>query len=57
MAQAAIATEQQFVTLGIEQEVFGVPVGAVLEILDMRSIFRVPEAPHYLLGLIDLRRA
>jgi purine-binding chemotaxis protein CheW len=55
MAQVAIVTEQQFVTLGIEREVFGVPVESVLEILDMRPIFRVPEAPHYLLGLIDLR--
>jgi purine-binding chemotaxis protein CheW len=55
MAQAPVATEQQFVTLGIDQEVFGVPVESVLEILDMRPVFRVPEAPHYLLGLIDLR--
>jgi purine-binding chemotaxis protein CheW len=55
MTKAAVATEQQFVTLGIEQEVFGVPVESVLEILDMRPIFRIPEAPHYLLGLIDLR--
>jgi purine-binding chemotaxis protein CheW len=55
MAQAAVATERQFVTLGIEQEVFGVAVESVLEILDMRPIFRVPEAPRFLLGLIDLR--
>jgi purine-binding chemotaxis protein CheW len=48
-------TELQFVTLGIEREVFGVPVESVLEILDMRPIFQVPEAPSYLLGLIDLR--
>ncbi len=45
----------QFVTLGIEREVFGVPVEAVLEILDMQPLFRVPEAPAYMLGLIDLR--
>jgi purine-binding chemotaxis protein CheW len=55
MAQATVATERQLVTLGIEQEVFGVPVESVLEILDMRPIFRVPEAPRFLLGLIDLR--
>ena len=55
MKRVVVATEHQFVTLGIEQEVFGVPVESVLEILDMRPIFRVPEAPHYLLGLIDLR--
>jgi purine-binding chemotaxis protein CheW len=54
MAQAA-ASEGQFVTLGIEREVFGVPVEAVLEILDMQPLFRVPEAPPYMLGLIDLR--
>lgn len=52
---AATRTEQQFVTLGIEREVFGVPVEAVLEILDMQPVFRVPEAPVYVLGLIDLR--
>jgi purine-binding chemotaxis protein CheW len=55
MAPSAVATEHQFVTLGIEREVFGVPVESVLEILDLRPIFRVPEAPAYLLGLIDLR--
>lgn len=51
----AEAAEAQFVTLGIEREVFGVPVESVLEILDMQPVFRVPEAPAYLLGLIDLR--
>jgi len=55
MAQAAAPSEGQFVTLGIEREVFGVPVEAVLEILDMQPLFRVPEAPPYMLGLIDLR--
>ena len=47
--------DAQFVTLGIEQEVFAVPVEAVLEILDMRPMFRVPDAPSYMAGLIDVR--
>jgi purine-binding chemotaxis protein CheW len=47
--------EMQFVTLGIDREVFGVPVTAVLEILEMRQMFRLPEAPPYLAGLIDVR--
>ena len=55
MSQAAASAEAQFVTLGIEREVFGVPVESVLEILDMQPVFRVPEAPAYMLGLIDLR--
>lgn len=45
----------QFVTLGIDREVFAVPVDAVVEILDMRPMFRLPEAPLYLAGLIDVR--
>jgi|HubBroStandDraft_1064217.scaffolds.fasta_scaffold362098_2 purine-binding chemotaxis protein CheW len=45
----------QFVTLGIDREVFAVPVEMVLEILDMRTLFRVPEAPPHLAGLIDVR--
>lgn len=36
--------ETQFVTLGIDREVFAVPVELVLEILAMRSLFRVPDA-------------
>jgi purine-binding chemotaxis protein CheW len=54
MARAQ-AADDQFVTLGIEREVFAVPVEVVVEILDMRPTFRIPEAPSYLLGLIDVR--
>jgi purine-binding chemotaxis protein CheW len=32
-----------------------VPVETVIEILDMREMFRVPEAPAYFAGLIDVR--
>jgi purine-binding chemotaxis protein CheW len=55
MSQATVSHDAQFVTLGIDREVFAVPVDAVLEILDMRPMFRIPEAPSYLAGLIDVR--
>lgn len=45
----------QFVTLGLDQEVFAVPVEVVREILDMRQPFRIPDAPAHLAGLIDVR--
>ena len=45
----------QFVTLGIDREVFAVPVELVREILDPRPLCRMPEAPAYLAGLIDVR--
>src|SRR5260221_14249340 len=50
-----VPDDSQFVTLGIGQEVFAVPVETVQEILDMRPVFRIPEAPPYLAGLIDVR--
>ena len=45
MTGAAQSHDAQFVTLGIESEVFAVQVDAVLEILDMRTMLRIPEAP------------
>src|SRR6185312_10986776 len=49
------AESDQFVTLGLDDEVFAVPVELVREILDMRQPFRIPEAPAHLAGLIDVR--
>ena len=51
----ASMTDCFYVTLGIDREVFAVPVETVLEILDMRPLFRIPEAPAFLAGLIDVR--
>jgi purine-binding chemotaxis protein CheW len=45
----------QYVTLGIDREIFAVPVDAVQEILDMREVTHLPHAPAYLLGIIDVR--
>lgn len=47
--------EAQFVTLGIEHETFAVPVDTVREIVEMRPMFRIPEAPPHVAGLIDIR--
>jgi purine-binding chemotaxis protein CheW len=52
---AASDETQQFVTLGIDREIFAVPVDTVQEILDMRPAFRLPDAPRYMVGLIDVR--
>lgn len=45
----------QYVTLGIDREVFAVEVHQVREILDVPAIARLPNAPAYLLGMIDVR--
>jgi purine-binding chemotaxis protein CheW len=54
--QAAHSAEPaQYVTLGVDHEIFAVEVEKVREILDMRPIARIPNAPAFLLGIIDVR--
>lgn len=47
--------EAQYVTLGLGEEVFAVPVDYVREILDYAPPSAIPEGPDYLLGLTDVR--
>lgn len=54
-ATGSMQQDLQLVTLGIDAEVFAVPVAAVIEILDMRPLFRIPRAPAHFAGLIDVR--
>jgi purine-binding chemotaxis protein CheW len=50
-----VSDTTQYLTLGADREVFGVPVDYVREILDMRPVAHLPHAPEYLLGIIDVR--
>ena len=50
-----MAERAQYVTLGVADELFAAPVEKVQEILDMRPIARLPQAPGNLLGMIDVR--
>ncbi len=52
---AGDAPTQSYVTLGIDREVFAVGVTSVREILDCQPVSRLPHAPPYLLGIIDVR--
>ncbi|HML28596.1 MAG TPA: chemotaxis protein CheW [Hyphomicrobium sp.] len=52
---ATAATEAQYVTFSLADEVFAVSVAAVREILDYRKPFKIPHGPDYLLGLTDVR--
>ena len=54
-AKAAIATVDKFVTLGVGQEVFAIGVDAVREILDLQPVAALPNAPPFLMGIIDVR--
>ncbi|CCE04310.1 Chemotaxis protein cheW [Bradyrhizobium sp. STM 3843] len=50
-----MAAISQYLTLGLAGETFGISIRNVREILDMRPISRLPHAPHFLLGMIDVR--
>ena len=44
-----------YLTLVIEDGIYAIDIAHVREILDMRPLNRLPNAPHHLLGMIDLR--
>jgi purine-binding chemotaxis protein CheW len=50
-----MAHAEQFVTIGVGEELFAAPVGQVQEILELSPITRAPRAPRSLLGIIDVR--
>ena len=50
-----MAEFSQYLTLGLANETFGISIRNVREILDMRAISRLPHAPDFLLGMIDVR--
>ncbi|OEO29863.1 chemotaxis protein CheW [Devosia insulae DS-56] len=50
-----MAEKAQYVTLGVNGELFAAPVDKVQEILDMRPVARLPQAPANLLGMTDVR--
>jgi purine-binding chemotaxis protein CheW len=55
MIMATSASEAQFVTFSLGEEVFAVPVEVVREILDYEEAFKIPNGPDYLLGLRNVR--
>lgn len=52
-----MSTAAQYLTLGLGPEIFGIDIAHVREILDLGEIAALPQAPAFLLGLIDVRGA
>jgi purine-binding chemotaxis protein CheW len=50
-----MAEVHQYLTLGLDKEVFGISIKNVREILDLRPVTKLPHAPDFLLGMIDVR--
>ena len=45
----------QYVTIGIDREIFAVAVEYVREIISLQPITRLPHAPPFMTGMIDVR--
>ena len=55
MTDDGTADNIQYVTLGVANERFAVPVERVREILQVQPVARMPNAPPHFLGMIDVR--
>jgi len=55
LATMVTGEDHQYVTLGVDDDVFAVDVRMVNEILDMRPVAHIPNAPPFLVGMIDVR--
>jgi purine-binding chemotaxis protein CheW len=55
MAVKEITEVRQYLTFKLGEEVFGLDVGKVREILDFTSITKVPRTPEFMRGVINLR--
>ncbi len=55
MSKVQSSATTQFLTFNLGEEIFGVDVLQVREVLDVVSVTKVPQTPRFMLGVINLR--
>jgi purine-binding chemotaxis protein CheW len=55
MSATGITETTQYLTFKLAEEVFAVDVANIREILDLTSVTKVPQAPEFMRGVINLR--
>jgi purine-binding chemotaxis protein CheW len=55
MSNTIITETKQYLTFKLNEEIFGVDVAQVREILDYVKITKVPQTPEFMCGVINLR--
>jgi len=50
-----LTNSNQYLTFTLDQEVFGLEIGKVREVLDYTTLTKVPQAPEFMRGVINLR--
>ena len=55
MATLEINRTQQYLTFNLDDEVFALDISQVREVLDFAPVTKVPQTPHFMRGVINLR--
>ena len=55
MSETGSIDMNQYLTFKLDEEVFGLAIGKVREVLDFTTVTRVPQTPAYMRGVINLR--
>ena len=55
MSIASITESAHYITFKLGDELFAIPVAQVREVLDLTEITRVPTAPEYMRGVVNVR--
>lgn len=55
MSVAEITTTKQYLTFNLDKELYTVDVSRAQEVLEFKSITRVPQTPEFMRGVINLR--
>jgi len=55
MSEIGSIEMNQYLTFKLDEEVFGLAIGKVREVLDFTTVTRVPQTPDYMRGVINLR--
>ncbi len=55
MSVAGITEATKFVTFRLDEEVYGLDIGKVREVLDFTTVTKVPQTPDFMRGVINLR--
>ena len=50
-----VTNSNQYLTFTLDQEVFGLEIGKVREVLDYTTLTKVPQTPEFMRGVINLR--
>ncbi|MBF0610531.1 MAG: chemotaxis protein CheW [Magnetococcales bacterium] len=55
MAETKLSKAQRFLTFTLDKELYALDIYSVREILDMTEITRIPQAPPFMRGVVNLR--